>query len=201
MNMNERLASLGVRLISSTNSDATKNEMGATTLVFVKVPPPPCAPEPAVQELGVDASSLSRGLEEDVFEPYFALQPSESVNMSLIQQQAEEARQCTTYMCPHVSPLTLQRAAEQGTLQHVVVAGIDQDVIVMYYDESAHFKQRPYNAKASQWIKNIEKAGNKEQEEEAIYGDVFLVRRVNGQFVSLDICNLEAESWFTVEAK
>jgi hypothetical protein len=120
---------------------------------------------------------------QDFLECYFSIQKDETVDMQLLQQQANDARECLTGMCPHVSPLTLKRAAEAGTIQTVAVT----DSIQMYYDESANLKQRPLNVRAQEYTKGTE----------TIYGDVFLVCMQESQPSSLTIHALEMKAWFS----
>jgi hypothetical protein len=120
---------------------------------------------------------------ETVLGPYFSLQKGETVDMKLLQQQAERDRECSTGMCPHVSPLTLKRAAEEGTIQKVQIG----DIVFMYYDESANLKQRPINSRANQYARSA-----KTVDEETIYGDIFLANPNQ----SLRINALRREEWF-----
>jgi hypothetical protein len=120
---------------------------------------------------------------QDFLECYFSIQKDETVDMQLLQQQANDARECSTGMCPHVSPLTLKRAAEAGTIQTVAMT----DSIQMYYDESANLKQRPLNVRAQEYAKGTE----------TIYGDIFLVCMQESQPSSLTIHALEMKAWFS----
>jgi hypothetical protein len=120
---------------------------------------------------------------QDFLECYFSIQKDETVDMQLLQQQANDARECSTGMCPHVSPLTLKRAAEAGTIQTVAMT----DSIQMYYDESANLKQRPLNVRAQEYAKGTE----------TIYGDVFLVCLQESQPSSLKLHALEMKAWFS----
>jgi hypothetical protein len=120
---------------------------------------------------------------QDFLECYFSIQKDETVDMQLLQQQANDARECSTGMCPHVSPLTLKRAAEAGTIQTVAMT----DSIQMYYDESANLKQRPLNVRAQEYAKGTE----------TIYGDIFLVCLQESQPSSLTIHALEMKAWFS----
>ena len=119
--------------------------------------------------------------------PCFQLQEGESVDMALIEKEAIAAREsgCSTHACPHVSPATLQRSAEEGTLEKIKI-GEDDDSdtsIYMYYDDSAQYKQRPINHRA---IRHVQKREG--EEGSYIYGDVLLARlRKDDQPVSLDV--------------
>jgi len=122
-----------------------------------------------------------------LLEPYFQLQDGKSVDMALIEKEAIAAKEsgCSTHACLHVSLATLQRSAEEGTLEKIRI-GEDDDSdtsIYMYYDDSAQYKRRPINHRA------IRHAQKKEREEGSyIYGDVFLAQlQKDDQPVSLDV--------------
>lgn len=167
--MNEgRLANMGARLKRSGDDD---DEL----VTFLCVPADAAK---SIEELVLVQKEKSNI--ENFLENYISLQLGESVDLELIQQQANAARQCTTGLCPHVSPLTLQRAAEEGTLQRIKVKHIDNDddALYLYYDESANLKRRPPNARAWTYAAN--------PHEDTLYGDVFVVRIQHRQPVSLD---------------
>ena len=175
---NERLLSIGARLQNTTNNDGG--------VCFIRVPADASLP---VQELVLIESSSSM---ETFFQNYFVLQPGESVDMELVQAQADQARKCTTYMCPHVSPLTLQRAAAEGTLQRSLLSEQENNAkLFLYYDEGAALKRREKNTRACQFVQ----AGG--GEEEAIHGDVFLTRISDGKFISLHEEELSTQAWFS----
>ena len=154
---------------------------------------------------------------ETFFQNYFALQPGESVDIELVQTQADQARQCTTYMCPHVSPLTLQRAAAEGTVQRNLLSTEEEkndddddddeddgrnnsNKIFLYYDEGAVLKRRERNERACRFVKKKEQQQEEGEAdaEEPIYGDVFLVLYNNdGKPKSLNIAELSTHTWFS----
>ena len=99
-------------------------------------------------------------------EKNFKLKPGEIVDMDLVQNQANESYQCTSYVCPHVSSATLRIAAEAGTIQRLPInisssnsnsssscSKTDASTssrcdIYAYFDESANLKGRPINQRA-----------------------------------------------------
>ena len=165
---NQRLLSLGARLQSATTS---KDDGGVS---FIRVPADISLP---AQEWVLEESSSM----ESLFQNYFVLQSGESVDMDLVSAQADQARKCTTYMCPHVSPLTLQRAAAEGTLQRTLLSEKETSKTFLYYDEGAALKRREKNPRACAFVKR----NQVEEEEEPIHGDVFLARISDGKFISL----------------
>lgn len=180
--LNERVAAMtGVRV----KKDG-QNDDGVS---FVLVPADASLPP---QELLVVLPAQSAAELANVIEPYFGIQEGETVDMKLLQEQANEARKCTTYMCPHVSPLTLQRAAEEGTVQQCTVSSSnDNGSIYMYWDESANLKQRPVNTRAVEYLQRAT-----QQNDETIHGDVFLARVQEQQPVSLEVDALMKEPLF-----
>lgn len=176
----ERLASMeGVAF-----KDENDNGGGVS---FVVIPADTSIPP---QELVLLTNSSSNI--QTMFEDYFRIQKGETVDMELLQQQANEARTCSTYMCPHVSPSTLKRAAQEGTLQSIRVSGDTDNNVDMYYDESANLKYRPLNKRANHYVNG----------DESIHGDVFLVcMQENQQPSSLTMDALEKQSWFIKSSK
>lgn len=178
--MEERLAALGARII---REDEKNDDIGRLTVVRI-----PADVSLGLQELVfVESTGILADL-EDILQSYFAILPdSETINLDLLKEQANQARVCTTYTCPHVSPATLQRAAEEGTLQRSQVSESEEDdIIYLYWDESAPLKQRPRNVRAMQYAnKNCE-------EEEDVYGDAFLVKvsKQTNQLISLQLRDL-----------
>jgi len=192
--MDERLAVVGVRAKGSVGEVD-----GSVSFVFVpamvRLPPQELVFTP-------DPSSKTDALFDSILPPFFRLRPGEAVDSSLIQAQAEGAREagCVTGMCPHVSPSTLQRAVEEGTLERVALSASDEDDnssrVYMYWDESANFKRRPVNPRATQYVQYGQQ--NDEGVVDTIYGDVFLAR-VDGrqnQPESFGVDALEKEPWF-----
>eukprot|EP00977_Amphora_coffeiformis_P001705 scaffold336_cov196-Amphora_coffeaeformis.AAC.10 len=214
----QRLASMGVVYRESTtsnniNKDDNKNNNGGNDdedpqegLVFLLLPADETAPVQELVLLSPSSSSSSSSPPtqqqsqqkqrlEAFFTNHITLQPGQTIDMAMIQQRADQARTCTTGMCPHVSVSTLQRSAQEGTLQRVAVShGIphtnDDDgsssstctttttttttKIYMYYDEGAVFKQpRLPNARAQTFVTA---ADRHDDDDEVIYGDVFLTR-------------------------
>jgi hypothetical protein len=181
---NERIAAMtGVHV----KKDGQNDDDGVS---FVLVPADASLPP---QELIVVLTAQSAAELANVIEPYFGIQQGETVDMKLLQEQANEARKCTTYMCPHVSPLTLQRAAEAGTVQQCTVSSSNNNSgsIYMYWDESANLKQRPVNTRAVEYLQRAT-----QQNDETIHGDVFLARVQEHQPVSLQVNSLMKEPWF-----
>jgi len=175
--MTERLTTIkGVRVKVSDDIDG---------ITFVLVPDDTLLP---LQELVLVTCDDTTIPLENVLESYFGLQEGETVDMNLLQQQAEQARDCLTGMCPHVSPLTLKRSAEEGTIQKAIMS----DYISMYFDESAPLKRRPLNSRANQYLR----AANPKNNDETIYGNVFLACLQEKEPVSLAIDALEKEPWF-----
>jgi hypothetical protein len=99
-------------------------------------------------------------------EPYFQLvEGIEYIDMTKLQEQAVADREagCATGMCPHVSPATLRRAAEAGTVERMELSLVKEErnyqneqdsepkrsKVYLYWDESAHLKQRPWNERAT----------------------------------------------------
>lgn len=182
----EQLLSLGARIV---NKDGGSRQKGST---FVLVPADASV---SLQTLALDDDKTAPSLDAFI-ESYFPLQAGETVDMDLVQQQADAARHCTTYTCPHVSPVTLQKAAAQGTMQRVTLRhNKEQQQVYMYYDESANLKRRPRNARACQLYSQHYTSAN--NDDEVIYGDVFLAD-VNGQ--AMDAADLEQQSWFATNS-
>lgn len=193
------LAGLGIHLLKEKHKDDDDGVLLSIVLV-------PAAASLPLQELVFTTSSPADAKGDslllDLLEPYFVLQPGETVDMSLIEKQANAEREagCATGMCPHVSPTTLQRAAEVGTLETIKIrnggGGDDDDgntgSICMYLDESAMFKQRPLNQRAMEYAKN-------KYDDESIHGDVFLARMRQNELVSLRIEAMKKEEWFVEE--
>lgn len=179
---------------STINQDDGKKE-----ICFLLVPADTSSP---LVELvvTVDAIATTSDPFMDLLEPYFQLRPGEAVNLSILEKQAAAEREagCSTGMCPHVSPITLQRAAEAGTLEKVKIStssssdGSNSNNIYMYLDESANLKERPINPRAIQYAK----ANNYEDGD--IFGDIFLARigPKNNQAMSLTVQDMEKERWF-----
>ena len=185
--MEERLLSLGARIA---NKDGDTGQKGST---FVLVPADPSV---SLQTLVLDDDKTAPLLDAFI-ESYFPLQAGETVDMDLVQEQADAARHCTTYACPHVSPVTLQKAAAQGTMQRATLRQNNQhqQQVYMYYDESANLKRRPRNARACQlYSQHYTLADN---DDEVIYGDVFLAD-VNGQ--AMEAADLEQQAWFATNS-
>lgn len=93
-------------------------------------------------------------------------------------------------------PRALLRAAEEGTVQRVKVAGFSNDCsdgdpssIYMYWDESAHLKHRPLNSRAVHYVRHV-------AQNEDIYGDVFLVCVHQNQLISLETDTIKKKAWF-----
>jgi len=135
---------------------------------------------PADASLGIRELILTQPRDGDPFlsslAPYFRLAEGETVDPDILKKEAKAAREagCSTGMCPHVSPLTLRRAAEEGTLERIKIRREEQNgsVVYMYYDESAHLKQRPTNERANQMLLNV----CDQEEQITIYGDIFIAR-------------------------
>jgi len=169
-------------------------------LSFVLVPADTSSP---LVELVATVDDTARSASDpfmDLLEPYFQLRPGETVNISLLEKQADAEREagCSTGMCPHVSPITLQRASEAGTLEKVKIGrgsssgsdGGDSNNIYMYLDESANLKERPINSRAIHYAKNIYNDGD-------ICGDIFLARiGLNNRPMQLLLHEVEKEPWF-----
>jgi phosphomevalonate kinase len=162
---------------------------------FVKIPAVSTL-KPQTMALPADTTSM-----EEFLQTYIQLQPNECIDDDLLHAQAEAARKCDTGLCPHVSPLTLRRSAEEGTLQRVLLPknkdSIEDDSrIYLYYDESAHFKKRPLNARATEWVKSLLTPDDGENDE-IIHGDVYIVRKSKeGQIVSLDEKEFGEQAWW-----
>jgi hypothetical protein len=88
--------------------------------------------------------------------------------MTKLQEQAvadPEAGRATG-MCPHVSHATLRRAAEARTVERMELSLVKEErnyqneqdsepersKVYLYWDESAHLKQRPWNERAMQLL-------------------------------------------------
>ena len=173
--MEERLARAGARLKRPDDDDDDSTTQPTSLLLLL----PPSGP--TVTVVLTTASSSSSSLWDDFFTHYFALQPGECVDTQLLQAQAEAARQCeddSSGGCPHVSPATLQRAAAEGTVQRIQKYNNNnsQDNLCLYYDESASFKQRPFNERATQYAREWAQDAVPEPVDD-IYGDAFLVQR------------------------
>ena len=118
-----------------------------------------------LQEITIDGSDKKNYFNE-FLEKNFKLKPGEIVDMDLVQNQANESYQCTSYVCPHVSSATLRIAAEAGTIQRLPInisssnsnsssscSKTDASTssrcdIYAYFDESANLKGRPINQRA-----------------------------------------------------
>ena len=171
-NITERIATIeGVSL--------NKNGEDGGGVSFVLIP----AGDTSLSPLQLFLMTPTNDSLQDFLEGYFRIQNGETIDMDILQQQANDARECSTGMCPHVSPLTLKRAAEEGTIQHVTIS----ESIHMYYDESANLKQRPLNVRATRYVE-----GN-----ETIHGDIFIVRMQENDPTALTVNELEKESWFS----
>ena len=125
---------------------------------------------PASSSLPLQDITIDGGDKENYFNDFleknFKLKPGEIVNMDLVQKQANESYQCTSYVCPHVSSATLRIAAEAGTIQRLPInisssnsnsssscSKTDASTssrcdIYAYFDESANLKGRPINQRA-----------------------------------------------------
>ena len=172
--MEERLARAGARLQRPDDDDDDDDSTQPTTTSLLLLPPS----GPIVTVVLTTTSSSSW---DDFFAHYFALQPGEWVDTQRLQAQAEAARQCDdSGLCPHVSPATLQRAAKEGTVQRIQKYNNhnhnSQDLLCLYYDESASFKQRPFNERATQYAREWAQDAVPEPVDD-IYGDAFLVQR------------------------
>ena len=118
-----------------------------------------------LQEITIDGGDKENYF-NDFLEKNFKLKPGEIVDMDLVQNQANESYQCTSYVCPHVSSATLRIAAEAGTIQRLPInisssnsnsssscSKTDASTssrcdIYAYFDESANLKGRPINQRA-----------------------------------------------------
>jgi hypothetical protein len=202
--MEERLANIdGVIIRNNENK-------GADGVGFVFIPADDDSSSSSSQELllTLPKNNVSSGGDPflSLLAPYFRLRPGETVDPDSIQNDAIAAREagCATGMCPHVSPLTLRRAAEEGTLERVKLfedkntsesgtATTTVIIIYMYYDDSAHLKQRPIN----QWATKYSRDKN---DGATIYGDVFLAKmsmsNAELQPIPLDFEALQKEPWF-----
>lgn len=189
--MEGRLLAMGVRV----KKDGERDDNTGVSFVWV-----PASPSLPLQELLYTTDSAHIDvLLDTILPPCFRLQPGETVDPLLIQKQADEAREagCSSGLCPHVSPLTLQRAAEEGTLDRMQISTCNDSgcKIYMYLDESANYKQRPVNPRA---VHYLEAARQNDAAVEVVYGDVFLAARTirANESVSLGLHALEKEAWF-----
>lgn len=167
-------------------------------VTFLKIPTDPDCPLEMIS-IHPDQQSVSVASEDSLqsqLASYTRLQMGEMVDMSLLQQEAYQARDggCAGGMCPHVSPLTLQRSAEEGTL---VKAKICDDgspsQIFLYWDESAHLKQRLRNERAIRYLSTTSS-----DSEETIHGDAFLVRvHKDGTLEPLKVEHIQMEKWYS----
>lgn len=159
----------------------------------------PFALVPADASLAIRELVLMQPRDGDPFlsilAPYFQLAEGETVDPDLLEREAQAAREagCSTGMCPHVSPLTLRRAAEEGTLERIKIRTEEQNesVVYMYYDESAHLKQRPANERANQMLS---KACARE-EQITVYGEVFLARLSQQNLEPVALALDEIQTW------
>jgi hypothetical protein len=169
--------------------DVGKKVNGDGGLSVVLVPASSSLP---LQEITIDGGDKENCFNE-FLEKNFKLKPGEIVNMDLVQNQANESYQCTSYVCPHVSPTTLRIAAEAGTIQRLPIkisssnsssssSCIKTNVstskcdIHAYFDESANLKGRPINQRAIANINDNESDNDKDSNKDIVHGDVFLVR-------------------------
>lgn len=214
----ERFASLGVRYKVS-GGDAADAD---AALTFVVVPASDAlSPQELVllqQAQQGDAICSSDHNNVDAEESHLdtflqgviALQAGETVDAAMVQQAADAARNCTTGLCTHVSPATFEKAAEQGTLQRIQLSSVSSSnsenknddamtSIFMYYDESAHFKGRPRNARACQYAAAAKTTQeDDDKEEEPIHGDAYLIGRHSStkKLESLEITDVQRQSWW-----
>jgi hypothetical protein len=182
------------------DGDVRKKVNGDHGVLFVLVPASSSLP---LQEITIDG-----GDKENYFynflEKNFKLKPGEIVNMDLVQNQANESYQCTSYVCPHASPTTLRIAAEAGTIQRLPInisssnSSSSCSNIYAYFDESANLKGRPINQRAIANINDNESDNDNDNDngkgsgvasstldddnssndsnKDIVHGDVFLVR-------------------------
>jgi len=170
---------------------------------------------------------------DELLGPYFELREGESVDMDLLETQAQADYRCTDYVCPHVSPAILKMAAEAGTLQKAKIQlsldgkddsdgdsdGDDDDnveksrgigtsssrtelaacdiICRMYYDESASFKGREENRRANAYLRQTT---TKTDNDDVIFGDVFLVNLENNRPASMRPVDLRGLACETLEA-
>ena len=145
------------------DDDVGKKVNGDHGISIVLVPASSSLP---LQEITIDGGGDKENYFNDFLEKNFKLKPGEIVDMDLVQNQANESYQCTSYVCPHVSSATLRIAAEAGTIQRLPInisssnsnsssscSKTDASTssrcdIYAYFDESANLKGRPINQRA-----------------------------------------------------
>jgi hypothetical protein len=224
-----RLSQMGVRVVRVEDMDQQQQQQDhplTKIKTFVIVPASPSLPlqelcfvNDAVSSEYVDTEYFDTIQEDDGtwLEPYFQLVKGiEYIDMTKLQEQAVANREagCATGMCPHVSPATLQRAAEAGTVERMELSLVkkernnqneqdsepeERSKVYLYWDESAHLKQRPLNERAKQLLStttttNIHANGTRTGDGAGIlgdrtggssmsniYGDAFLIRFTSPQ--------------------